>query len=153
MAELNIDHDKVSFIIEKAREFEMPEVLPHDDEGVPDQTPRLAGGEALGSSLTAAVEPDDLSASAIDDAAFLEAQSQIRSMNIDEQCELVALAWVGRGDYAPEEWNDAVRAASEAHNDRTAEYLFGMPHLPDHLLAGLDAVDERASDASRRREN
>jgi hypothetical protein len=152
MAELNIDHDKVSFIIEKAREFEMPEVLADDDETVPDQTLRL-GSEAVGPSLTQAVERGDLSQSPIDDPAFVEARSQIRSMNIDEQCELVALAWIGRGDYAPDEWSDAVRAANEAHNNRTAEYLFGMPHLPDHLQAGLDAFDERVEDASSRKEN
>jgi hypothetical protein len=153
MPELNIDHDKVSFIIEKAREFEIPEVLIEDDETVPDQTPRLSGSEALGPSLVTAVERDDLSRSPTDDPAFVEARSQIRSMNIDEQCELVALAWIGRGDYAPEEWGDAVRAANEAHNNRTAEYLFGMPHLPDHLQAGLDAFDQRIEDASSRTEN
>jgi len=152
MPELNIDHDKVSFIIEKAREFEMPEVLPEDEDSVPDQTPRL-GARAVGPSLTTAVEHDDLSQSPVDDPAFMEARGQIRSMNIDEQCELVALAWIGRGDYAPEDWNAAVRAASEAHNNRTAEYLFGMPHLPDHLQAGLDAFDERIDAASARTEN
>lgn len=156
MAELNIDHDKVSFIIEKARAFEMPEVMLEDDDSVPDQTPRLGGGQAgtqaLGLSLTTSVERDDLALAANDDPAFLEAQSQIRSMNVDEQCELVALAWVGRGDFAPEDWREAVRAATEAHNNRTAEYLFGMPHLPDHLQAGLDAVDERADAASTRKE-
>jgi hypothetical protein len=120
---------------------------------VPDQTPRLAGADALGPSLTAAVERDDLFQPDIDDPAFLEARSQIRSMNVDEQCELVALAWIGRGDFAPEEWRDAVRAANEAHNSRTAEYLFGMPQLPDYLQAGLDAVDERADEAATRREN
>jgi hypothetical protein len=127
-------------------------VLPEDEEPVPDQTPRL-GSKALGPTLTQAVEQGDLSSTPLDDPAFMEARSQIRSMNIDEQCELVALAWIGRGDYAPDEWRDAVRAANEAHNNRTAEYLFGMPHLPDHLQAGLDALDERIEDASSRKEN
>jgi hypothetical protein len=153
MAELNIDHDKVSFIIEKAREFETPEVLPDDDESVPDQRPRLGGGEALGPLLTASVERDDLSQTEIDDPAFLEARSHIRSMNIDEQCELVALAWLGRGDYTLEDWREAVRAAEHAHNNRTAEYLFGMPHLPDHLQAGLDTFDEQAGEIVTQRKN
>jgi hypothetical protein len=78
---------------------------------------------------------------AMEDTPFQEAKAQIESMNIDEQCELVALAWVGRGDYAKEDWDEALRVAREEHNNRTAEYLLGMPHLPDHLQAGLDAFD------------
>jgi len=145
MAELNIDHDKVSFIIEKALEFETPELQPEDEESVPDQTPRV--GEAYGPSPATSVEYDDIARRRIDDPAFSEARSHIQSMNIDEQCELVALAWLGRGDYTIEDWSEAVRTASQAHNNRTAEYLFGMPHLSDHLQAGLDAFDAQADQA------
>lgn len=149
MAELTINHDTVSFIIEKARAFEMPEVLPEDEESIPDQTPGRPE-RARGLSLTRAVETGDLTTLPIDDPAFDEARNQIQAMNIDEQCELIALAWIGRGDFAPEEWSEAVRAAAQAHNNRTAEYLFGMPHLPDHLQAGLDAFDEQAGEITRR---
>lgn len=136
MAEPEIDLDKVGFIIEKARAFEVPETRAEDDEAVYEPEPAT-----LGLSVRTAVERDDLTNARLDDPAFVEARSHIMAMNIDEQCQLVALAWVGRGDFAREEWDDAVRIARQEHNNRTAEYLFGMPHLPDHLQAGLDAFD------------
>ena len=54
----------------------------------------------------------------------------------DEQIELVALAWVGRGTFAVEDWNDAIAEARRAHNKRTAEYLFSLPMLGDYLEEG-----------------
>jgi hypothetical protein len=148
MAEPTIDPDKVSFIIEKAQEFDAPEGLPIDEEEVTSGPDAISpGAKAYGPALTTSVEFDDLAQRRIDDPAFVEARSQINSMNIDEQCELVALAWVGRGDYAADEWDEALRIANQEHNSRTAEYLFGMPHLPDHLQAGLDALEIGAGEA------
>jgi hypothetical protein len=66
----------------------------------------------------------------------------IRSLDEDEQIELVALAWVGRGTYGPEEWDDAVAEARRAHNKRTAEYLFSLPMLGDYLEEGLTLVED-----------
>ena len=37
----------------------------------------------------------------------------IEELNEDEQAALVALAWTGRGDYEPEEWEEALRMAKE----------------------------------------
>jgi hypothetical protein len=38
---------------------------------------------------------------------------------------LVALMWVGRGDYELEEWDEALKFAEETWTDHTAEYLVG----------------------------
>ena len=67
-------------------------------------------------------------------AAFID------ELNEDEQAALVALAWVGRGDYEPEEWGEALRLAKErgAGTD-TAAYLLGMDMAGDLLAEGLAA--------------
>ena len=61
----------------------------------------------------------------------------INELNVDEQAELVALAWIGRGSFAKEEWQDALREARDQHRDRVAEYLLGLPLLGDYLADGL----------------
>ncbi|TGV35540.1 DUF3775 domain-containing protein, partial [bacterium M00.F.Ca.ET.168.01.1.1] len=64
----------------------------------------------------------------------------INDLNVDEAAELVALAWVGRGDYEASEWIEAVAAARERANKRTAKYLLGLPQLADWLEEGLEAI-------------
>jgi hypothetical protein len=60
-------------------------------------------------------------------------------LNEDEQVELVALAWLGRGTFDLDEWDEAVDTARNEHNKRTARYLLGMPMLGDYLEEGLAA--------------
>ena len=69
-----------------------------------------------------------------------ELRELINDLNVDEAAELVALAWVGRGDYDASEWADALAAARERTNRRTAKYLLGMPLLADWLEEGLEAI-------------
>lgn len=57
----------------------------------------------------------------------------IQDLNVDEQIDLVALMWLGRGDGDLDNWNDLRSEASRAHNDRTAPYLIETPMLADHL--------------------
>ena len=128
----NLDLDKVAFIIEKAREFEAPEGALEEDD---DQEVYEEAQDKFDADI------EELHAGVPDDPAYVEVKNQIDAMNIDEQCELVALAWVGRGDFSKEEWADALKTARQEHNKRTAEYLLGMPLLPDHLQAGLDALE------------
>ena len=71
------------------------------------------------------------------DSAEEEMSRFISNMSVDEQIDLVALAWLGRDDYAAEEWDDVRQQAVDAHNDKTARYLIGMPLLANHLEAGL----------------
>ena len=69
-----------------------------------------------------------------------ELRELIDDLNVDEAAELVALVWVGRGDYDAAEWAEAVTAARERGNRRTAKYLLGMPMLGDWLEEGLEAI-------------
>ena len=72
--------------------------------------------------------------------------SAIWALNEDEQIDLVALAWLGRGDGELENWDDLRGEASRAHNDRTADYLLGMPLLADYLEEGLSQFGESCAD-------
>lgn len=73
-----------------------------------------------------------------DDPARATLQAEIEDLEPDQQIELVALTWLGRGDYSIEEWQDAIGLAKERWNKRTAEYLIGTPMLADFLAEGLD---------------
>ena len=70
-----------------------------------------------------------------------ELRQLINDLNVDEAAELVALAWIGRGDYDASEWQDAVTQAKQRGSRRsTARYLLGMPMLGDWLEEGLDVL-------------
>ncbi len=64
----------------------------------------------------------------------------IEALNDDEKAHLTALAWVGRGAFEPEDYLKAVENAHTGATVPTADYLMGMPHLPENLEAGLDAM-------------
>jgi hypothetical protein len=61
-------------------------------------------------------------------------------MSEDEKADLVALAWLSRGDGGLEEWaalrNEAIRLHS-AQRARTASYLLGMPLISEYLEGAL----------------
>lgn len=81
-----------------------------------------------------------------DDATRQELMEFIRSLDDDEQVELVALAWIGRGTYDAAQFDEAMAEATRAHNRRTAEYLIGLPMLGDYLEEGLSAVEDLEED-------
>ena len=69
----------------------------------------------------------------------------LEAMSEDEAADLVALLWVGRGDFEPEEWDEARTTAREEAD--AAATLKASPHLADHLEAGLEAMGASARDA------
>ena len=69
-----------------------------------------------------------------------ELRELIDDLNVDEAAELVAIVWIGRGDFDAAEWQEAVAEARQRGNKRTAKYLLGMPMLADHLEEGLEAI-------------
>ena len=83
---------------------------------------------------------DGLAEEESDDLTAEELRELIGDLNVDEAAELVALAWLGRGDYEAGEWETAVTEARARGNKRTAEYLMGMPMLGDWLEEGLEAL-------------
>ncbi len=75
-----------------------------------------------------------------DDPVVEELTSLINSLSEDEQIDLVALAWLGRDDYSASDWTTVREEAARAHNQRTADYLLGMPLVGDYLEEGLSML-------------
>lgn len=71
----------------------------------------------------------------------------IEAMDEDELLDLVALLWIGRGDFETGEWEEARRTAREEATTPTASYLKGTDHLADHLESGLEAMGISPRDA------
>jgi len=74
------------------------------------------------------------------DATEAELREFISGLNSDEQAELVAVMWIGRETFAPEELADAVRTAKEEATTPTEDYLLGEPMLADYLEDGLSKL-------------
>ena len=121
---LAISPEKVCFIIVKAREFDVKDAPTHPDPG---------------SNLGDDAEIDVLEESP-DDAVVEELTAFIDALTEDEQIELVAIAWLGRGDYTLKDWASVRGEAAAAHNDATARYLLACP--PGRLPRG-GPVDAR----------
>lgn len=75
-----------------------------------------------------------------DNLTRAEIVAQIEDLEPDQQVELVALMWLGRGDFEPEEWDEAIALAADRNESGTAHYLLGHPHVADHIDEGLDLL-------------
>ncbi len=69
-----------------------------------------------------------------------ELHAFIDGLNTDEQAALTAIAWIGRGAFEAEDYDEAVTTAEAEATTPTADYLMGMPHLAENLEAGLEAL-------------
>lgn len=61
-------------------------------------------------------------------------------MTNEEQTDLVAVFWIGRGAFEASEWAEAVKTAQLEASVPTQEYLKGSPHLADHIEAGMTSM-------------
>jgi hypothetical protein len=115
--ELSISTEKLCYIIAKAREFDVKDVVtdPGDSSNATDD------------GMLSVLEDHR------DDPVVQEIAAAIFAMSVDEQVDLVALTWLGRGDATLDEWADLRAEAARAHNNRTAHYLLGIPLLADYL--------------------
>lgn len=64
----------------------------------------------------------------------------ISGLNYDEKSSLVALMWVGRESYEPEDIEQAKADAEAEATAPTERYLAGIPDLSEHLENGLDRL-------------
>jgi hypothetical protein len=86
---------------------------------------------------------DETSATLQEDAGDLtrvELETRIDDLEPDQQAQLVALMWLGRGDVEPEEFAEALTLAAERHEGATAAYLLAHPHVADYLEEGVDRL-------------
>ncbi|HVX77491.1 MAG TPA: DUF3775 domain-containing protein [Bradyrhizobium sp.] len=119
--DITISAEKVAAIISKARRFDVKDVVTDPD----------SGSNASDDAMLSVLEDHT------NDPVRTEIMAMIRGLNEDEQIDLVALAWLGRGDGDLDDWQDLRAEAARAHNRRTAQYLLGIPLLGDYLEEGL----------------
>ena len=129
MPELTISPEKLVFVIEKARQFDAKEMDSDPD----------SGSNGADDEMLDVLEDNGR------DPVLRELTGFISALNEDEQLDLVALMWLGRGDGTIAEWDELRGRATEArglYSDAPAEaarYLLGEPLLGDLLADGLDA--------------
>jgi hypothetical protein len=131
---IDIAPEKVAHVIIKAREYDVKV-------GAWDDTPEEGDAEE---------DPNAILEDFANDPTRAELTGFIETLNYDEQANLVALAWVGRGTYEKEEFTEAVEMARAERINATAAYLLSMPLLADFLEEGLEkmgfSVDDVESD-------
>jgi hypothetical protein len=132
--ELRISSDKVCYITIKAREYDAKE-----DPSVSDP-----GSNPSDDKMYDVLEDHP------DDPVREELAAAITALTEDEQVDLVALVWLGRGDGDITEWEQLRLQALEARaTGRTWRYLLGIPLLADYLQEGLAAFDLTCEDLER----
>lgn len=121
---LDVSTDIVHSIIDKAHEFHGQEQVV-----IPDRPDSPSDDWAL-----------QVLAEHAGDTTYQELRNLINDLEPDQQQELVALMWLGRGDFDVDEWEQAVEQAQENWNRRTAEYLIATPLVADYLEEGLSLL-------------
>lgn len=88
----------------------------------------------------------------LDDPVREEIASAVTALSEDEQIDLVALMWLGRGDGNIGDWDQLRADAAEARRTGpTVKYLLGTPLLADYLEDGLAAFDLSCEDVEMNR--
>lgn len=134
--DLTISPEKVAAILAKARQFDVKDVVTDPD----------SGSNASDDAMLSVLEDHASDAS---DPSRTELRAMIRALNEDEQIDLVALAWLGRGDGDLSDWQEIRSEADRAHNRRTAQYLIGIPLLSDYLEEALTQFGHSAEEFER----
>lgn len=133
---MDIAVETVCYVINRAREV-MADMDPLDDE---------PGHHAADDTMRDELPEDDEGGDA-GNPEFDDLKAFIDSLNEDEQSNLVALTWIGRGTYTADDWDEAVEVALEEHPKRVARYLLSQPLLADELEEGLSELGFSCEDA------
>jgi hypothetical protein len=129
---LEIAPNKVAHVIIKAREYDA----------------KVATWDSA-KSADAEDDPASILEDYANDPTRAELAGFVDGLNVDEQVHLVALAWIGRGTFAPEELEEAVETARSERVSTTSQYLLGIPLLADYLEEGLEKLGISVEDAER----
>jgi len=121
MPNLNISSEKVCFLIVKAREYDVQDVIADADSGSNATDDRMI----------------DILEGGPDNPVRDEIRTFVAELDEDEKADLIALMQLGRGDGTIEEW-EAMRAQGlREHGGRVAAYILGQPLVSDYLEEGL----------------
>ncbi len=125
--ELELNSETVRNIIEKTYQFQMKDGVITSDE-----PPGYADDGA-----------PPMLADHVNDPIYRELKYTIDDLEPDQQQMLVAIMWIGRGDFAPDEWAEAFGHARDSWTERTADYVIGTAMAADYLREGLDLLAPR----------
>jgi len=129
--ELNISPGKVFFIATRAKEFDAKAGA---DTGADQETGSVVDGEA------------PVAAEFAEDPGAEELSGAIDQLADEEVIDLIALTWLGRGDFDRASWNEARSLATERHRRHSSRYLMGVPLFGEYLEEGLDELGRWSSD-------
>jgi hypothetical protein len=122
---LAIPLERLGFIIAKAREF---------DAEVPAEPGAPSGSDG----------PDDDERAVLLDIPENPTEQELRDaidgLGPPERQEVLALMWLGRGDYDAQSWPEALRQARDTDTATVTDYLIGTPLLGDFLEDGAAAL-------------
>jgi hypothetical protein len=118
---LNVNPQTVCFIIARAKEFQSAE------------TPFASDDVSLQDSEWL----DELQQEYASDTCYQEVKAVIDDLEPDQQVTLIALMWLGRGDYDVEDWDGAYADAEDGLTRQTADYLMATPLVANYLEEGL----------------
>ncbi len=121
---LSINPETIYAIIDRIHEFQAKEGIV-----LPEEMDAISSHSAL-----------QILADHQDDLSYQEALNEITNLEPDQQAELIALMWLGRGDYSKEEWKQALEEITRSfnfYNQDVGRYLFGKPQVVEYLLEGL----------------
>lgn len=130
--ELSIGPDTVRLLIEKARAVSADV---RDDYADGHEHEIEFDGQGADEHLH-----DGLAEEEAENLTAEELRELIADLNVDEKAELIALMFIGRGDFDVPEWSEAVAEARNRVGARTGDYLMGIPMLGDWLEEGLQAI-------------
>lgn len=115
----------ICFLITKAREF-------HAKEEVVIPEPPLSPGDDEIAPMVLADHADD--------PTYGEFSAAVDDLEPDQQTALVALMWLGRGDFGVEQWEAGLAEARRDWTPRTADYLLSTPLVAEYLAEGLSLL-------------
>jgi len=128
--ELNIDPTLVEFLILKAGAFDA-KVPPVE----PDPGSNASDDEGRGILEDYASDQTDT-----------ELRDALEGLSDDEAIDLVALFWVGRGDFSRAEWAAARAQAAERTGAPVADFLLDKPQLGEFLAEGMNLLGYTPAD-------
>ena len=131
---LVIRRETLAFIIAKAREFDAE--VPID----PDAATGLDPADD---------DEREVLLDTPDNPTEQELRDAIDGLGLPERQELLALMWLGRGDYDAQSWPEGLRQARDVDIASPTDYLVGTPLLGDYLEEGASALGLTLEDYER----
>jgi hypothetical protein len=123
MPELTVSPDKVAFLIEKARAFDVKEGVTDPD----------SGSNASDDQMIDVLEDRG------NDPVVQEIAGIVGGMSVDEQVDVLTLVRLGRGDGEIGDWDELRAETAREFDGEPLRQLLGEPLLGDLLAEGLEA--------------